>query len=149
MSVRRASEERQRSVRGASEERLLDSCLDLCEVLGNPFSIYKWCVKEMLGRTGTGWSGICRKNGEKPMGQYEPISGHNLVSSSAQGVGHQFRKCLIVWSVGHQHNYWLLHQMERLVFSGHTILMVLYQYCQADVLCFAILPNFPYYHLQL
>lgn len=55
-------------------------------------------------------------------------------------LGHQFHKCDRFG--GHQHDYWLLHRPKRLMFSGHTMLMVLYQFCrlctdQADVPCFA------------
>jgi len=36
---------------------------------------------------------ICRKNGEKPM--WADMSQYSGISLSVEGVGHQFRRCLI------------------------------------------------------
>ena len=37
--------------------------------------------------------GLCRKNGEKPM--WADMSQYSGISLSVEGVGHQFRRCLI------------------------------------------------------
>jgi hypothetical protein len=43
-----------RSVGGALEDRLLDSCLDLCKVSGNPFQSYMWDIKDGVGERDVG-----------------------------------------------------------------------------------------------